>query len=707
MKFCRIFFGVMLFVFTSVCAFGQISEKAITSKIEKIIKKLTLEEKISLLHGKTNFTIPGIDRLGIPGLTMSDGPHGVREDLDEKSWAPANSTKDSATYLPHLNSLAATWNVDLANEFGKVIAREARARNKDVMLGPGINIIRTPLGGRNFEYMSEDPYLISKLTVPLVKGIQYNGTIACVKHFALNNQENDRFKVNVNADERTLREIYLPGFEAAVKEGGALAVMGAYNKFRGEYCCQNNYLLNTILKDEWGFKGVVISDWDGTHSTIDAALNGLDIEMGTDKPFDQYYMAVPLLNAVRNKSIDEKLINEKVRRILYVIYKGKMEGARYKGELNSKQNRNTALEVAKEGIVLLKNEGNILPLKTNIKSIAVIGDNAVRKHSYGGGSSMIKTPFEITPLEGIKAKYGEYAKINYAQGYSINNKDSINYLKSALETAKNSDIVLFVGGLNHSFDDEGRDKKDMKLPYGQDELINEIVKVNPNTIVVLVCGSPVEVNKWSDKVKGIILTWYNGMYSGTALASVLSGETNPSGKMPFTFPQKLEDTFLTDKQSYPGIEHEEEYKEGLLVGYRWFDTKKIEPQFPFGYGLSYSTFEYKDIKSTVTYKNQEPVVEVKVRLKNTSKIDGKETIQLYVKDLTNLVSRPEKELKAFKKVYLKKGEEKSIAFLLDKKSLEYYDVNRKAMNYNGGTYEICIASSSRDIKLTGKVVIHK
>jgi beta-glucosidase len=684
----------------------QINEQKIKNKIESLIKQMTLEEKISLLHGKTNFKNSGVERLGIPCLSMSDGPHGVREDLNDVGWGEAGRTDDSSTYLPHLTSLASSWNPEIAYEFGTVIAEEAKARNKNVMLGPGINIQRTPLGGRNFEYMSEDPYLVSKLVVPLVKGIQSNGTISCIKHFAVNNQEQDRLTVDVNIDERTLREIYLPAFEAAVTEGNALAVMGAYNKFRGVHCCHNDYLLKKILKNEWDFKGIVISDWGGTHNTPEAANNGLDIEMGTDGPCENNFMAKPLFEEVKNGNIKDSLIDEKVRRILYVTFLSKEQTDKAKGSINTKEHRQTALKVAEEGIVLLKNTNHFLPLDcTKIKSIAIIGDNADAKHAHTGGSSMIKTPFEITPLEGLEEKLKGKVLINYAKGYSKDSIQNEGLFNEAIETAKKSDIVLFIGGLNHDFDDEGHDKPNMLLPYNQDKLINAIRKVNQKIAVILVCGSPVDMSKWINDVRCVIYSWYNGMMGGKALASMLLGEINPSGKMPFTLPKKLEDSPEQVMGDYPGKNNFEEYKEGILVGYRWYDTKNIEPQFCFGHGLSYSAFTYSDMKTKINFQSGIPLITVTVKVKNTSSIEGKEVVQLYIKDEKCSLPRPEKELKAFKKIDLKPEQEETVTFELDEKALSFFNPDKNIWEYEKGDFTVLIGSSSRDIRLKKTIKI--
>jgi len=519
----------------------------LSEKVEKILSELTLEEKISMLHGNSKFTIAGVERLGIPEWKMSDGPHGVREEINRHDWEPAGLDTDFSTYLPAGTALAATWNPDLAYKFGTVLGREARGRGKDIILGPGINIHRTPVGGRNFEYMSEDPYLITRMTVPYIKGVQEQDVAACLKHFALNNQEFERFRVNVIVDERALREIYLPGFEAAVKEGEVLTVMSAYNKFRGKWCSENPYLLTDILKNEWGFEGVVISDWDGTHSTLDAALAGLDIEMGTNKEdYDEYYFANQLKEAVEEGKVKLNIIDDKVRRILTAMFKSKVfDSSRSSGEFASERNFALARKVAEESVVLLKNQNNILPLaEDQIKNIAVIGENAIAKHAAGGGSSGIKTKYEITPLEGLTARLKNKVEISFAQGYKttttfdwaagvedtseVDAAFKINLRNEAVDIAKEADYVIMFMGLNHHFDMESVDLKSMQLPYEQDELIKEVLKVNEKVIIVLIGGTSIDMSNWVKEVPAILQGWYAGSEAGNVFSDILFGDINPS-----------------------------------------------------------------------------------------------------------------------------------------------------------------------------------
>jgi beta-glucosidase len=694
-------FIALLFVFGR--AFGQ----DVYKPYEEIVKKMTLEEKIALLHADGKFCTGAVPRLGIPEIWMSDGPHGVREEISRHNWNPAGWTTDSSTYLPTLTTLASTWNPTLAYLHGQTLGNEAKARNKHIILGPGINIHRSPLCGRNFEYMSEDPYLISQLVVPYIKGVQSEDVAACVKHYALNNQEYLRGIVNAEVDERTLREIYLPGFEAAVKEAGVLTVMGAYNRVRGQYACQNNYLLNRILREEWGFKGIVISDWAAVHNTYEAANNGLDIEMGTDGEYKNNYFADPLIKLVKNKEVTEEVIDEKVKRILYVIHQTFMYKKSTPGKFGDPSHAQAAKEIASEAAVLLKNSPAGLPLDVKkVKTIAVIGDNATRKQSYGGWSSEIKAKYEIVPLVGLQKQVPKNVKVVFAQGYNMQKKGSDTLdrklFDEAVKIAKKADVVLFFGGLNHNLDAEGWDKPDMKLPYHQEQLISELVAANPKTIVVMVCGSPVEMGNWTEKVPAILQTSFNGMEGGNALAEIILGKINPSGKLPTTYPVKLEDSPAHKLGEFPGKNGNARYNEGLLVGYRYFDTEKVEPRFCFGYGLSYTTFEYKNLKVPSKVNAGNDKIEISLDVTNTGKVEGKEVVQLYVRDEVASVMRPEKELKAFGKVSLKPGETKTVKLMLNQRALQFYDANKAAWVAEPGMFEVLIGSSSRDIRLKGQ-----
>jgi beta-glucosidase len=677
--------------------------KPLEQRVDDLLSRLTLEEKLGLVHADSKFTTAAIPRLGIPRRWMSDGPHGVREDVGPDTWKPAGRTDDFASWMPALIGLSSTFNPELSHAYGDVIGEEALKRDKQIMLGPGVNIMRTPLNGRNFEYWGEDPLLTSKMAVDYIRGVQSHQVSACVKHFAGNNQEWERGSINVEMDERTLREIYLPAFKAAVQDAGVLSVMGAYNKFRGEHACHNNYLLNKVLKEEWGFKGLVMSDWDGTHDTREAVLNGLDLEMGTEKSYENFYLAGPFREGLSKGEFPMSVLDDKVRRNLrQMIAIGALNG-RGPGAINTKAHQETARRVAEEGMVLLKNEGNALPLdETKIKSIAVIGENAVQLQAYGGGSARIKTFYEITPLEGIVRRAGQRMNVTYSTGYRAEPNPDL--VERAVRAASQADLAIIVGGLNHSkfFDAEASDRKDMKLPYGQDDLIQRVVEANPRTIVVFLGGGPMEMGPWLAKVPAVMLAWYPGMEGGNALARVLFGDVNPSGKLPCTFPKKLEDSPAHALGAYPGKNGQEPYAEGLLVGYRWFDTKKIEPLFPFGYGLSYTSFKYSSLKVTEAKDPKGRVAIAEFEIENTGTREGGEVAQLYVNQAQPGLPRPVKELKGFHKVFLKPGEKQQISIPLERSAFAYYDPAKKGWLAEKGEFTILIGSSSRDIRLDSK-----
>ena len=583
-------------------------------RVEDALSRMTLKEKIAIIHAQSKFSSPGCPRLGIPELWMSDGPHGVRMEFVWDNWDHADWTNDSCTAYPALTCLAATFNPELAFKYGNAIGQEARYREKDVILGPGVNIYRTPLSGRNFEYMGEDPYLSSRMVAPYVKGMQQNGVAACLKHFALNNQEKDRDKINVEVSDRALYEIYLPAFKAGVQEGGVWTVMGSYNKFRGQYCSHNDLLINQILKKDWGFDGVMMTDWGSAHDTDEAARNGLDLEMGSwtngltwglSSAYDDYYLAQPFLKKIESGELPESLLDEKVRRVLRLTFRTSMNRNRPYGCKLTPEHAEIARKIAEEGIVLLKNENHFFPIeKGRYQKIAVIGENAVKQLSLGGGSSELKPQKEISPLEGMIEKYGK-EHILFTLGYASGEPNYSNELPSgldadslvqeALKVAREADVVLFFGGLNKNFqqDCEGDDRRSMDLPFGQNELIEKIIQVNPNTGVILISGNAVSM-PWLSQIDGLMQSWYLGSQAGTATANIICGEANPSGKLPFSIPVKLEDNsaHYFGAESYPGVNGTQYYKDDILVGYRWHDTKKIDPLFPFGYGLSYTTFQY-------------------------------------------------------------------------------------------------------------------
>ena len=701
--------------------------------IEALVSKLTLDEKISMLHGTGLFHNGGIERLGIPELVMSDGPMGVRNDFEDAHWMVIGNSDDYVSYLPSNSALASTWNRKLAYETGTVLGEEARGRGKDVILAPGINIKRSPLCGRNFEYMSEDPYLTGEMAVPLVKGVQSADTAACVKHFALNNQETERLWVEVKVSERALREIYLPAFEKVVKEGQVYSLMGAYNRYNGEHCCESKTLLNHILREEWKFDGMVVSDWGGVHLTKEAATSGLDLEMSVTDNFEEYCMAKPLKKAVENGEIAEELIDEKVKNILRLMYRLHMLGEdakiRKPGSYNTPEHRQKILDAARESIILLKNDKNQLPLcQEKTRKVLVVGDNANRIQSYGGGSAEIKALYEITPLLGIKMLLGGNAKVDYVPGYYADNFDHMNtetnwqadslengggsmgenggvapeilekqnaYREAAVKKAAEGgyDTVIFVGGQNHFQDLEGHDRPDMKLPYAQDKLLEELLEVAPDTIVVMFSGSPVEM-PWIKRVHTLIWSWFNGMEGGTALAEILFGKVNPSGRLPETFPITHTDCSAHCIGEFPGGETVD-YKEGIFVGYRYYDSRQVPVLFPFGYGLSYTEFVYSNLRVEGNY----PDFKVSVDVTNVGSVAGKETVQIYVGKPDSPVERAVKELRGFAKLDLLPGETKTAEISLDPAAFTYFDEQLRHFVTESGEYKIFAGKSVEEICL--------
>ena len=806
------------------------------NKINEILNKMSLEEKVAMCHANSKFYSNGVESLGIEELAMMDGPHGVRSEPKRHEWDCLDREEDRCTYLPTETALAATFNPDLSKRFGETLGSEARYRGKDIILGPSVNIIRTPLCGRNFEYMSEDPCLISKMAPELVKGIESQDVAACVKHYALNNQELDRSGTNPIVSKRALHEIYLKGFKSAIIDGGASSVMGAYNKYEGQYMCHNKYLVKDILKDKWGFKGVYLTDWAGCHDTDEAVFNGLDIEMGTNKPYNEYYLADAFLEKARQSEEVRQLLDDKVRRILRLMFNiNKLSENRKKGEFNTVEHQKTAYDIASEGIVLLKNADSVLPIRhTKFKKILVLGPNADKLHSEGGSSSGVRTVYEITPLEGIKNRLSgiydiEYVKENSsnrhhkiptqlleiiepkagvravkqvsykkqengeidvstdycnntdlavknAEEYDLNFKVTIpengtvgfkvnasigysvkingkTYLEQPfgkwsaenrflwerefsaefkkgeiadieihiesqgfdalfdfgwvtqseamhigvgenelLEKAKNADYVIYCGGLDHSFDTEGIDRQNMNLPLEQNVTISNLASANPNTIVVITAGSPVEM-PWIDEVNAVVWGWYAGMEGGNALADILSGKIVPSGKMPFTLPYKYEDCPVARYGEYKVGDCR--YNEDILVGYRGYEYDGIKPMFSFGHGLSYSQFEYSDLEVSTT----ENGAEIFCKIKNIGKFDVYETVQLYIGDVECSVKRPIKELIDFKKIELAVGETKEVTFFVNKEQLSFYDELTDNWKFESGEFKLYIGSSLGDIRL--------
>lgn len=713
--------------------------------IEELIEKLSLEEKIGMIHGATLFKTKTVERLGIPALFMSDGTMGVRAEHEPDRWVLSGNNDDFVSYLPCTSAVASTWNRELALKAGRVLGAEARGRGKDVILGPGMNIKRNPLCGRNFEYMSEDPKVVSELASEMVKGIQENDVAACGKHFAANSQETDRLAVDTVVDERTLNEIYFPGFRAAMEKGGMFSVMGAYNRLNGEHCCMSRKLLDNVLRKDWGFDGVVISDWGGVHDTDKAALSSLDIEMDVTYDFDRHFMAKPLLEKIKNGELPEECVDEKVRNILRLMFRLKMIGEgrheRKQGSYNTKEHQQAALDIARESIVLLKNDKKLLPIDAKKAGrIAVIGGNAARMHADGGGSAELKALYEITPLMGIRMFLGGNADVTYTPGYWVplkerrpgiswqadstkpaeqraqirrgeNQEDTEKMaqicLEEALKLAKECDTVIFVGGLDHDYDVEGLDRNDMKLPYGQDRVIKELLAVKPDMVVVMYAGSPVEM-PWLKDTRALVWSYYAGMEGGTALAEVLFGKTNPSGK--------LAETFIKDETQCPArtgvnfaLNGSVTYDEGVFVGYRYYDTVNTDVNFCFGHGLSYSSFKYEDLKLAWIEDTDESaadrdVVKVTVTVANDSDIEGSETVQVYVaKDNAEKFAMPGHELRAFEKVSLAPGEKKTVELVLTERDFSFYDVDSKSFCMAAGAYEIQVGASSRDIRLAKKL----
>ncbi|WP_346860145.1 glycoside hydrolase family 3 C-terminal domain-containing protein [uncultured Draconibacterium sp.] len=722
----KIIVGLILAVF----GFNTITAQNMSEmdkKIEKILSQLTLEEKVAMCHAQSKFSSPGVPRLGIPEIWMSDGPHGVRGEINWDNWGYANWTNDSITAFPALTALAATFNPALSYQYGVAVGEEARYRRKDVLLGPGVNIYRTPLNGRNFEYMGEDPLLASVMVVPYIKGVQENGVAACVKHYALNNQEEWRGHINANVSDRALHEIYLPAFKAAVEEGKVWSIMGAYNKFRGQHCCHNEILLNKILKEDWNFDGTVITDWGGAHDTREAALYGLDIEMGTwtngltssvDLMYENYFLAKPFLKMLQSGEIDESVVDDKARRILRLMLRTNMNMSRSTGRMNNQEHHDVARAVAAEGIVLLKNNDDFFPIDPEKQlTIAVIGENATRQMTVGGGSSELKAQYEISPLEGIKARF-QKARILHAMGYAsgpsaygreIPSKYDAELLRNeAVETAKNADVVLYFGGLNknHFQDCEGGDRKSYELPFEQNELLDALASVNKNIGVVLISGNAVEM-PWLENIKGLMQAWYLGSDAGYAIADVISGDKNPSGKLPFTFPVKLEDNaaHYFGELSYPGDSIDQYYKEGILVGYRWHETKNIEPQFAFGYGLSYTSFDLSDINTDKkSYETGDKIV-LSCSVKNRGEKDGSEVVQVYVGKPGSKVERAVKELKGFTKVELKSGSSETVGIDIDVKNLAYYNTEKADWEVEKGEYILYVGNASNQISKKLKIRI--
>ena len=703
----------------------------VEERVEDALARMTLEEKVGMTTAQSKFSSRGVPRLGIPEVWHTDGPHGIRPEVLWDEWDQAGWTNDSCTAFPALINLAATWDKEMSLLYGRSIGEEARYRKKDILLGPGINICRTPLNGRNFEYMGEDPYLAGQMVVPYVKGVQENGVAACVKHYAVNNQEFQRTQSNSVVDDRTLYEIYLPAFKAAVQEGNAWAIMGSYNLYNGQFNCHNKKLLVDILKGEWGFDGVVVSDWGGCRDDEEAVLNGLDIEMGTwtngltgaaSDGYRNYHMADPYLKGLREGTYTTKELDDKVRRILRTIFRTSMRPEPNYGRFVCPEHYQAARDISAAGVVLLKNDNNTLPLNVpEGGKILLVGENVVKKMVVGGGSSNLKTAYEVNPLEGIQNAYGDKAEVVWARGYVGDTSTSYNavdtgqdltdnrspevLIAEAVEAAKDADYVIFVGGLNKSAhqDNESTDRLQITLPYGQEKVIEALAEVAKNLVVVNISGSAVAM-PWADKVGAIVQGWYGGTETGNALADVLTGKVNPSGRLPFSVPFCYEDGPIKTERQYPGIKEpgdqywQTHYDEGVYVGYRWYDTKEIPVQFPFGHGLSYTTFEYSNAKAAKPSMTASGTLKVSVDVANTGDYDGAEIVQLYIADPEASIDRPAKELKGFEKVFLKAGQKKTVTFEIDAEDLSWFDADKHEWVAEPGEFQALFARSAGDIQ---------
>ena len=708
---------------TSDVAIYLDDSQSLEKRVEDALSRMTLEEKVKILHAQSKFSSAGVPRLGIPELWATDGPHGIRPEVKWDEWDQAGWTNDSCTAFPALTCLAASWSEEMSALYGKSIGEEARYREKDVLLGPGVNIYRTPLCGRNFEYMGEDPYLAAKMCVPYIQEVQKNGVAVCVKHYALNNQENKRHYYNAIVDDRALYEIYLPAFKAAVLEGGAWSIMGAYNLFENQHLCHNDRMLNKILKEEWGFDGAVISDWGGVHDTEEAIANGLDLEFGTGtngldskygQSYDAYNLALPYEERLKDGRASMEVLDDKVRRVLRLNFRTAMNRNKPFGSLCSPEHYEAARKIAGEGIVLLKNDDDILPIDLEKTSkILVVGENAIKKMTVGGGSSSLKAQYECTPIVGLREAVGDKAEVVYQRGYigdllrKYNDVDTgidltdprseEQLIADAVAEAADADIVLFFGGLNKAKgqDAEGRDRESMALPYAQDKVIEALAAVNDNVVVLIVSGNAVEM-PWVDKVDGIVETWFLGTQAGHAIADVLLGKVNPSGKLPFTFPVKLEDNGAHALNAYRKDSLQVEYRESIFVGYRWAEKHDIKPLFAFGHGLSYTTFEYGEASCGKSGKG----FKVSVDVTNTGKVEGKEIVQLYISDDECTLERPVKELKGFEKVSLAPGQTRKVTFEIEPDMLKFYDPARGGWTLESGSFTAHVGAASDDIRTT-------
>ncbi len=707
----------------------------IEQRVEDALSRMTLEEKVAIIHAQSKFSSAGVPRLGIPELWTTDGPHGIRPEVLWDEWDQAGWTNDSCVAFPALTCLAASWDPEMALMYGTAIGEEARYRGKDVLLGPGVNIYRTPLNGRNFEYMGEDPYLASKMVVPYVQALQNNGVAACVKHYALNNNEVNRHTTNVILDDRALYEIYLPAFKAAVQEGGAWSIMAAYNLYGDEHLCHNKRMLNDILKGEWGFDGAVISDWGGVHDTPQAIANGMDLEFGswtnglsagTRNAYDNYFLAKPYLDLIRSGKVGTDELDDKARRVLRLIFRTAMDSKYGYGSLCSDEHYAIARRIGDEGIVLLKNDKATLPVDVaKAKKILVVGENAIKMMTVGGGSSSLKVQHEISPLDGLRAAVPADVTVDFERGYVgdvtgeyngvttgqnlADSRSPEQLIADAVAKAADADFVIFFGGLNKSAgqDCEDADRAGLELPYGQDAVIEALAAANPNFAVVNISGNAVAM-PWVKKVPAIVQAWFLGSEAGNSIADVLLGAVNPSGKLPMTFPVALADNGAHATGSYPGVKRADshivdlEYKEGILVGYRWHDTKKVKPLFAFGHGLSYTDFAYGKATADATEMAADGTITITVPVTNTGAREGEEVVQLYISDPKCTVMRPAKELKGFAKLKLKPGETREAKFTVKADDLSYFDADKHEWVAEPGQFIASVGAASDDIKSTLK-----
>ena len=713
--------------------------KSEEQRIDDAISRMTLAEKIRIIHAQSKFSSAGVPRLGFPDFWTDDGPHGVRPDVLWDEWEQAGQTNDSCVAFPALTCLAASWNPQMSRIYGEALGEEALYRGKDMILGPGVNINRTPLNGRNFEYMGEDPFLASVMVVPYIQGLQSKGVAACVKHYCLNNDEEFRHQVNVIVSDRALHEIYLPAFKTAVEKGKTWGIMGSYNLYKNEHNCHNQWTLNKILKGDWKYDGVVVSDWGGAHDLEQSVKNGLDIEFGTwtdgltmgaTNAYDNYYLSLPYMRAIQEGKFTQKELNDKVRRVLRLFYRTTMNPNRPHGFLCSESHYAAAKQIAEEGIVLLQNKNNVLPINTQkAKRVLVVGENAIKMMTVGGGSSSLKVQREISPLEGLKARLAKDGiDVDYARGYvgdvtgnyngvttgqNLNdNRSEAELIAEAIEKAKTADYVIMFGGLNKSgFQDcEGHDRKQFELPYNQDKLIEALAKTNKNFVYVNISGNAVAM-PWKEKVAGIVQGWFIGSESGEALASILTGDANPCGKLPFTWVNSLNEVGAHALNTYPGTWRkeggtntkgniiDEEYKEGIYVGYRWTDKERIKPTFAFGHGQSYTQFAISNLRSDKSELTQDDTIAFTVNVKNTGKRAGSEVVQLYIHDVKSSVDRPKKELKGFQKVYLQPGENKDVTITINKEALSFYDESSSSWKAEAGKFEALVGNTSDNLKL--------